>query len=388
MIKSMKKRLVVLMMIIILSPLFRVLVFAEDADENQIHVMLENRTYGAVVSADAMYEDVLGVVGNSLPASACVYGNEWAVMTAARAGVLSKEQAEAYYADLEATVRELGSGTLDSVYATTNARVILALSAMGKTPSKVAGYDLLEPLADMNYISGQGANAAMYVLLALDANQYEIPEAPAGAVQTTRDGLIQMILDAELSGGGWAWTGDSAEPDLTANALQALAPYHNDNPLVSEAVRRGLQALSDIQNPDGSFSNWGTANAGSTAQVLTALTSLGIDPVTDSRFIKNGASVIDGLGAFYIAGSGFCYELDATEVDLPFSTVQAAYALVSYQRFTKGQNSLYNMTDAFPDLSERSRKTSAATVAILLGLAAAMAGGIIMLRRHRKQTAS
>ncbi|MCM1495163.1 MAG: DUF4430 domain-containing protein [Bacteroides sp.] len=350
------------------------------------------------LDATAIYEDVLQVVSSGLTEETCIYGNEWAVMTAARAGVLKQEQADAYCRNLEAAVKEFGSGTLDSRYATTNARVILALSAMGKNPREIGGYDLLQPLGNMDYIAGQGVNAAIYALLALDANQYEIPAASDGAAQTTREGLVQMILDAECAGGGWAWSGDYGEPDLTANALQALTPYYNTNPSVKEAVDRGLQTLSAIQEPDGSFSSWGTENTCSTAQVLTALTGLGIDPATDSRFIKNGYTVINALDDFYVSGSGFRYDFSSSDIDIPFSTIQGAYSLVAYQRFTKGQNRLYDMSDAF--LNQAAEEASASTtasgndkspatgdsapVAIWFGLAmAAMAGGAGMLRRNQ-----
>lgn len=400
----------------VLSPAFSsgitdyTLTIPAEADSILVTAEAENRSetvYSIYVKkaealdTNSMYEDILRVIGNGLTEESCVYGNEWAVMTAARAGVLKQEQADAYYRSLEGAVQESGSGTLDSRYATTNARVILALSAMGKNPSDVGGYNLLQPLADMDYIAGQGANAAIYVLLALDSNQYEIPAAPAGTTQTTREGLIQMILDAECIGGGWTWSGDDAEPDLTANALQALTPYYNTNPSVREAVDRGLQALSAIQNPDGSFSNWGTENACSTAQVLTALTGLGIDPATDNRFIKNGYTVIHALDDFYVKGSGFRYDFSSNDIDLPFSTIQAGYALVAYQRFTKGQNRLYDMTDAFltqPGTTEeasvsttaagkdRSPATGdSAAVVIWIGLAmAAMAGSVVVFRRNRR----
>lgn len=209
-----------------------------------------------------------------------------------------------------------------------------------------------------------------------------------------------MILDAELAGGGWAWSGDSADPDLTANALQALAPYYNTNTNVKETVERGLQALSAIQNPDGSFSSWGTQNACSTAQVLTALTSLGIDPLTDSRFVKNGYTILQGLGDFYINGSGFRYDFSSTEADLPFSTVQGAYALTSYQRFVKGENRLFDMTDAVTKAPEPTTETLESTSAlrkdhspatgdsmpagVCLGLVAAMAGSGILMRRNKR----
>lgn len=347
--------------------------------------------------ADAMYTDVMGVLNASLTDDVCGYGNEWMIMSMARAGVLDEAKANLYYADLEKTVKELGSGKLDSTYATTNARVILALSAIGKDPSNVAGYNLLEPLADMDYITKQGINAAMYALLAFDANDYDIPVAAPGVTQTTREGLIQAILDAELSGGGWDWMGASADPDLTANALQALAPYYNSNPAVRDAVDRGLQALSGMQNPDGSYSSWGTQNACSTAQVLTALTSLGIDPMTDDRFVKNGYTIIHALEDFYVAGSGFRYDLSSTDIDLPYSTVQASYALVSYERFVNQKNTLFDMTDAFSKEQETTTTEAAATakdktpatgdsisVTFLFGLALISAAGVVAVNKKKQ----
>lgn len=384
---------VVFMMPVFSMPVFPTSVFAEETHDNQVPVQAEG------VSTDAIYQEVLLIVSQGLTEDTCVYGNEWAVMTVARAGMLTGEQETAYYKSLEAAVEELGSGTLDTLYPTTNAKVVLALSAMGKNPSDVAGYNLLEPLADKNYIAEQGVNAAIYALLAFDANQYEIPTAPAGAEQVTREDLVQMILEAECSEGGWAWSDEQADPDLSSNALQALAPYYQTDGAVKEAVDRGLTVLSNMQNPDGSVSSWGTENACSTAQVLTALTCLGIDPVTDTRFIKNGYSIMDALGSFYLTGSGFRFDFSTTDVDLPFSTVQASYALVSYERFRRGQNSLYNMSDAFqtgqvpatPDADPAVKKDSSlatgegAFLMLLLALAVVMlAGGMIMLRKKRR----
>lgn len=296
-------------------------------------------------TADTMRKDVLCILDQGLTDTACAYGNEWAVLAVARDGGLSPEKAAMYYASVEATVKELKSDTLDPTYATTNERVALAISAIGKDPQDVAGYNLLQPLANMDYINGQGVNAAVYALLAFDAKQYEIPAAKAGETQTTREGLIQKILDAQLSDGGWDYSGISADPDMTAMVLQALAPYCSSNTAVQAAVDRGLSALSAIQNPDGTYSSWGYTSSYSLAQVLTALSILKVDPLTDSRFIKNGRTVIDALGDFYVPGEGFKGNIDDTAVAAG-ANVQAAYALVAYQRYVGGRNSLYDMRDA------------------------------------------
>ena len=44
---------------------------------------------------------------------------------------------------------------------------------------------------------------------------------------------------------------------------------------------------------NGDFATYGLFNCESTAQVLTALTSLGLDPLKDARFIKNGKTVLE-----------------------------------------------------------------------------------------------
>lgn len=309
------------------------------------------------VSADTMREGVLNVLDSGLTGDACGYGNEWAVLALARNDSLSDAKKEAYYASVEKAVEEAGSAMLDTTYATTNARVVLALAAIGKNPQEVAGYNLLQPLANMDYVTGQGINAAVYALLAFDAGNYAIPAAGAGETQTTREGLIQKLLDAQLADGGWDYSGISADPDMTAMVLQAFAPYYSTNASVKAAVDKGLQVLSNIQNPDGTYSSWGYTSSYSAAQVLTALSVLKINPLTDSRFIKNGRTLVDVMGDFYIAGAGFKGNIDDATAAAG-ANVQAAYALVAYDRYVKNKTSLYNMTDVTVEEPETTAATT------------------------------
>ena len=83
---------------------------------------------------------------------------------------------------------------------------------------------------------------------------------------------------------------------------------------IKAAVDAALTYLSDAQQADGGFMSWGAANSESCAQVIVALTALGIDPAADSRFVKNGASPLDGLCAFACEGGGFRH---SDEVWLP-----------------------------------------------------------------------
>jgi hypothetical protein len=224
------------------------------------------------------------------------------------------------------------------------------VSALGKDATNVAGYNLLEPLADMSYITKQGLNAAIYTLIAFDTKDYEIPSVTSGGVQTTREKLVQYILSSELQGGGWSYGDADADPDMTAMVLEALAPYYNGDKNIGSdseiraAVERGITVLSDMQNADGSYSSYGSANSNSLAQIITALDSLGINPETDSRFIKNGYSAMDALSYYYVAGQGFLYMEESTAVD-DYSLNMIGYALVAHQRMKQNLTPLYRMSD-------------------------------------------
>ena len=220
---------------------------------------------------------------------------------------------------------------------TDNARIILALTAIGKDVTNVGGHNLLKGMDNMAYVQKQGINGPIFTLIALDSHNYPT----MGDV--TREKLIQVILDAQLPGGGWNLSGENADTDMTAMAIQALAPYYKTNETVKAAVDKALEALSALQRGDGGFGSWGTVNSESCAQVIVALTALGIDPATDSRFVKNGSTVLGALAGFYVDGGGFKHTADGERNGM--ATEQGYYALAAYYRFVNGQTSLYNMSD-------------------------------------------
>ena len=95
--------------------------------------------------------------------------------------------------------------------------------------------------------------------------------------------------------------------DITAMVLQSLAPYYSSDAKVKVAVDKALDYLSNIQEEDGAFSSiYGDVSLESTAQVIVALTSLGINPMTDTRFIKNDNTLINVLHRYRV-GNGFAH---------------------------------------------------------------------------------
>lgn len=275
-------------------------------------------------------------------------GGEWLALGLARNGSISEDFATGYYNNVVDYINEVGSSKLHPVKSTDNSRVILALTSIGKDVTDVNGYNLLEPLADFDYLCQQGINGPIWALIALDSNDYEIPVDSTVAEQTTRKLLIDTILSLQLEDGGWAFFGNKADPDMTGMAIQSLAKYYGKNEDVTNAVDKALNKLSEVQNSDGGFSSWGSTSVESCAQIAVALTSIGINPATDERFAKSGHTLIDAIMSFSTednSKNGFKQILSGNYDQM--ATEQAFYALVSYKRLISGQTSLYNMTDVF-----------------------------------------
>ena len=154
--------------------------------------------------------------------------------------------------------------------------------------------------------------------------------------------LIGTLLDLRLPDGGWAIQGETSDVDVTAMVVQALAPYRSGTSDaadgVDEAVEAALGLLSGRQLADGGYESYGKENAESAAQVILALTALGIDPETDGRFVKD-ASVVDALLSFREDGGGFRHTADGEENET--ATVQAYCAAVALLRLREGRGSFF-----------------------------------------------
>lgn len=260
-------------------------------------------------------------------------GGEWMVLGFARSG---REVAESYYDSVVAYVSEKidANGRLHASKCATNCRFVVALKAIGKDPTNVGGYNLLAGLQDMAYIRKTGISGMVWTLLAFDCGQYPM----SGDI--SREMLVDGILQYQTPNGGWANSGDEPDPDVTAMALQALAPYRNRAD-VKAAADQALGILSQMQDASGNFPGKYGTSCETIAQVIVALATWGIDPHTDARFVKSGVSVMDGLLGYFVEGGGFCH-LQSGKVD-GMATEQGYYALTAYFRFLEGKSALYDM---------------------------------------------
>ena len=287
----------------------------------------------------------------SAPVVSYLFG-EWAVLGQARAKVpLSEAYIAAYYEKVVAYVKaNIGSDGIlrapddkNTPVITDNERIALALTAIGKDPANVGGENLLKALQNKDIMqvtdtSNTDINGLVMGLLALNSRNYT----------SDTSWLVQAVLAQQNEDGSWRASADTkpvGDVDMTAMALQALAPYYKDggNETVNTAVERALNWLS------GKYQS-GYDSSESCAQVVIALSALNLDANTDARFTKTvegkTLSVLGNLLQYRVAENGGFKHQFADKAVNEMATEQALCAMAAYARFTEKANALYDMTDA------------------------------------------
>lgn len=286
----------------------------------------------------------------SAPVVSYLFG-EWAVLGQARAKVpLSEAYIAAYYEKVVAYVQKnMGAdGVLvdpesRNPTVTDNERIILALTAIGKDPANVGGENLLKALQNKDIMkvtdtSKTDINGLVMGLLALNSRNYT----------SDTSWLVQAVLEQQNKDGSWRASADTkpvGDVDMTAMALQALAPYYKDggNETVNTAVKKALNWLS------GKYRS-GYDSSESCAQVVIALSALNLDANTDARFTKTvegkTLSVLGNLLQYRVAENGGFKHQFADKAVNEMATEQALCAMAAYARFTEKAKALYDMTDA------------------------------------------
>lgn len=350
---------------------------------------------GFYINAAANY--VLDTVTNPTVGST---SGEWSVMDLARGGYTGFDYVNRlnasdfnarYLANLENYIGTK-NGVLSTTKSTEYSRVMLALSALNKEANPVGntGLAMVDHLnKSFNFSKKQGINGPIWELIALNTKKYEFSDTTGLGDLNTKGKMLDHILNAEVSGGGWSLFG-AADPDITGMALQALAPYYNhlsayeatgaEKPYkeLVEKVERGIFKLSKLQADNGGYNAWGNVNAESTAQVIVALTELGKNPkaqhinlptINETALFNNQTAtqdgvttgnMVDALLTFYAAGSGQAVNSGGfrhvttgndggggagTTVNA-MATEQVLYALIAYDRHKHNAATLYDMTDA------------------------------------------
>lgn len=248
-------------------------------------------------------------------------GGEWAVIALSRS---EAEVPDGYYDGYLTSVEEAlaaGNGRLDTRKYTDYARVSLGIASLGENPQDFRGWNVLEPLKDIDKVKIQGSNGPIWALIAIDSNDYE-------GFEDTESILLETVLDLQNEDGGYALlSGDVSDADLTAMAMTALSAHQNDEG-VNQAIEQGVGFL------DQGLA-LGYTSCESYAQCLLAFSSLNQEEKADlcakelERFSVNG---------------GYTHTVDEAQMNA-MSTEQALYSLAAYERMKKGKNRLFDMRD-------------------------------------------
>ena len=249
---------------------------------------------------------------------------DWFIVAMARSGKIDANSAIAvnYLAQLEVALSTVAPGQVTFPSLNENARVVLALTALGLDAEDWLGYNFVSALTQIlpngAPAAATGNLGASFALIALDSGNYEDT--------AIREKLIEYLLNNK-NNGGWGWGDGASLPmaDATAMAMQALAPYYSI-PTVGAALNEAAAWLL-AQNVTGAEDN---------AQIIIALTALG----TDNNLIR---PYVEALLEYQDAATGAFMFMGTTN---DISTEQAAKALVAYDRFLHGLNSLFDMSDA------------------------------------------
>ena len=282
------------------------------------------------------------------PAFGTNYG-EWTVFGLARGGYYESDSQ--YFADyynriveyVNTTAAEVNlNGALDSNKSTDNSRLVMALSAIGRDATSVGNWDLVEAYSanGINWIKKQGMNGTIWTLIALDCGGYETSDS------TIRQQCVDAIVSAQHDDGGWSLVTAKTQPsnvDITGMTLTALYPYR-DQAAVKEACDEAFAWLSESQLENGGFPYGEGETSESCVWAIVAATTWGINPDTDSRFIKNGNSAIDNLLTYYLEDEAM-FEHGRGAGSNAMATDQATYALVAYDRLMNGKTALYDYSD-------------------------------------------
>ena len=241
--------------------------------------------------------------------------SEWYVMT------LSQN----YQADFSSYENALSSYLTsdEGSSATSKEKYALALSAAGSSNSYME--DILN-----DSIGQQGIMSYIYGLHVLN-NGYTCSDFSA-------DSVVDKLLSMQYGDGGWALFGEYGDIDVTAMTMLALSPYYSE-PDVHDSIDRAVSFLSERQQDNGGYQSFGTPNPESAAQVLTAVSAIGIDGIHDERFIKNGNNLIDGIVDYRLSDGSYSHTLGGDTNDT--ATVQALYSFIAYKRMTEGRSPLF-----------------------------------------------
>ena len=299
-------------------------------------------------NAGAVSEELMNNISSSYVESS----GEWVVMDMGAyakynpdtANKLSEKAKQQYINNAIASI------TGENVSDTTIDKAVLALRAIGADETRLYNINSNTPInaiEKLNAVTKSSSTwSAPYTLAAYNQGEYNSDEY--------ENSLIADLLAAQQDDGSWNEWGTI---DTTANAIAGLS-FYKDREDVASAIDKAVAYLSSQQKTTGAYDGGYGENSNSTAMVIIGLAAAGINPDIDSRFIKNGNSLLDGLFSFAVSdNSGFGNTDNSAKNDL--STEQSFRALIAAAQVMKTGRA-YNVYDFSSNEVKPARATGSA----------------------------
>lgn len=276
---------------------------------------------------------------------AYVYGQEWEIYAFAKSGRQIDDALIANYKKSLAANKVEWAGATAKV--TDSERVALTLAALGEDITSFDGVNLVNVICSNSSLTAS-ANNLVYALIAFDEAEISDEAMLVSGSSWTRAKLVSELLAFQNADGGFAIeAGGSSNVDMTAMALQALAPYveggedaavtaPDAQPSASASVEAALSFLKSQMN---GLCDFGSVE--SNAQVLLALVALGKDPAnTKNGFAKGANSLVTAIAAYELGdGKGYAHVMGSDGKPgnaNALATVQALRALSAYKTAGSG----------------------------------------------------
>lgn len=285
------------------------------ASENDIYEVIST----GIGSSEAYLSERLTEMHND---EGVEYGSDWAIITMLRSG---KSIDPAILTEYTQSLTEKVKGWDENVKPTDAAKAVLAFTIIDKDACDIEGVNLIDLICNSERLAS-GTNELAYSLLAIYASKAEIPQDAIWDI----DGVIEKLLTFQTENGGFGlFDTETADVDMTAICVQALAPYISDE-TVATAIAKAIGFLSDTISEAWNYDD----NPNTTAQVLLALASLGTDVTDPANGFGNGTgeNIVTALEAYRNTdGNGYLYESSVNTM----ATYQIMQAYDAYRKAHK-----------------------------------------------------
>ena len=302
-----------------------------DEETYSLNINRDTNTSNVITAVNRVIDGITGYNGYS----DSTYDYNWIIGKIGAEKTVSAAEKEAFLTQVVNDANNLNAGSA--------AKTAIALTALNidatKVPSKNSD-EVINLVAKVYDFSGNTIpyiSYLPYMLMLEDLGNYSVPNS----AKWGREELIQYALDNYTGASGWN-AGNGI--DNAAMMIPALAPYYKNADKaggcngISEASCAAIKVKVDevvgqlkmLQKSNGSFDN----NSDSTAVVIAALSSLGIDSDgSDFTQTASGKSALGALFTYETADNRLGYTSTAYS---DYSSRDGLLALDSYLEYYSG----------------------------------------------------